>query len=143
MSSIKRGRVIRRERAFSLIEIMIVLVIIAIMAGTVTVSVAHYVDKARQTRVKTDITAFVGAVDGFYSENGRYPTNDEGLAVLAPKYINKVMVDPWNRPYQYIIPGKNSAYEVICYGADGKEGGSGADADITNQNLDKQETAAK
>jgi general secretion pathway protein G len=134
------------RRAFSLIEIMIVLVIIAIMAGAVTMTVSHRIDMARKTRAKSDITEFITAIESFYSESGRYPTNEEGLAILAPKYIKAVVKDPWGRAYQYNRPGKTSAFEVICYGADGRNGGTAADEDITSDNLDKQdkqETPAK
>jgi general secretion pathway protein G len=122
---------------------MIVLVIIAIMAGAVTMTVSHRVDMARKTRAKADIAEYVTAIESYYSENGRYPTNDEGLAVLSPKYVKKVVMDPWGRPYQYNRPGKTAAYEVVCYGADGKAGGTGADEDITSETLDKAEAANK
>ena len=132
------------RRGFSLIEIMIVLVIIGIMAGAVTMTVSHRIDMGRKTRAKTDITEFVTAIESHYAEAGRYPTNEEALGVLAPKYIKKLVKDPWGRAYQYNRPGKNSAFEVICYGADGRTGGDGADEDITSENLDKQpETPAK
>ncbi len=126
------------RKGFSLIELMIVLVIIGIMAGAVTMAVGHRVDTARKTRAKADITEFIAAIDSFYSEFGRYPSNDEGLGVLAPKYIKKLVKDPWGKAYQYNKPGRNSAYEVVCYGADGREGGTGTDEDITSETLDRQ-----
>lgn len=143
MSLDKRQKRVAVRRAFSLIEIMIVLVIIAIMAGAVTMTVSHRVDMARKTRAKADISEYVTAIESYYSEAGKYPTNDEGLAVLSPKYVKKVVKDPWGKAYQYNRPGKAAAYEVVCYGADGKSGGTGADEDVTSENLDKVETPTK
>jgi general secretion pathway protein G len=143
MSLDKRFETVALRQAFSLIEIMIVLVIIAIMAGTVTMTVGHRVDMARKTRAKADISEYVTAIESYYSENGRYPTNEEGLAVLSPKYIKKVVKDPWGRSYQYDRPGKVGAYEVVSYGADGRSGGTAADEDINSETLDRVEVQAK
>ena len=81
------------------------------------------------------------ALETFYAVNDRYPTNDEGLQILATKsdkfpdgLLNKCPRDPWGNPYQYNNPGKHGAYDVICYGADGREGGNGGDQDICNDN---------
>jgi len=123
--------------AFSLIEVMIVIVIIGLMAGIVTYATANYLDKAKRQRAKADISVYVGAVDAFYLDQGRYPDNREGLKILVPQFIKQLNNDPWGRPYQYLQPGKRGAYDVVTYGADGREGGNGADQDITNWDIEK------
>lgn len=121
----RRSR-IRPRRAFSLIEIMVVVVIIGMLAAAVAIRVSVYVDKARTNRAKSDLATLVSAIEAFYASSGRYPTNDEGLSVLAVKSVR----DPWKRSYQYNSPAQAHPYEVVCYGADGRDGGTGIDADI-------------
>ncbi len=132
------NRIIGR-RAFTFIEIMIVIVIIGLLAGAVTLSTRHFLDKAKQNRARTDLSTFKSALAAFYAENGRYPTNDEGLAVLAPKYIEQVHNDPWGHSYQYNAPGRNGPYEVLCLGASGKEGAD----NISSDDLDTAPDTAK
>lgn len=117
-----------RRSAFSLIEIMVVVVIIGLLAGMVAIKVSHYVDKAKFNRAKADIATIVDAVEGYYAEKGRYPTNEEGLAILPLKNLK----DPWDRPYQYNSPGRDQPYEVVCYGADGREGGEDQNRDVVS-----------
>jgi general secretion pathway protein G len=124
------------RRAFTLVEIMIVVVIIGLMAGIITYATTGMLDKAKHKRAITDIVTLAGAVDLFHGDRGKYPTNQEGLAVLAPQYVKVLQNDPWGRPYQYVQPGRSGAYDIISYGADGREGGSGADADITNSDVE-------
>src|SRR3954469_6150847 len=128
--------------AFSLIEIMIVVVIIGLLAGLVTYATTGYLDRAKRQRAKADIATFGGAVDSFYLEHGRFPENSEGLRVLAPQFVKVVQNDPWGRPYQYVQPGKKGPYDIISYGADGREGGSGADADVSNSDLEQSAPAS-
>jgi general secretion pathway protein G len=125
-----------RGRAFSLIEVMIVVVIIGLMAGVVAYSTSGYLDRAKKTRARSDIAHYAGAADAFRLANGRYPTNQEGLAALAPEFIKIVQNDPWGRPYMYVQPGKEHDYDIMTYGADGREGGTGADADLTNWDVE-------
>jgi general secretion pathway protein G len=125
-----------RSSGFSFIEVMIVVVIIGILAGVVSLSTRHFMDRAKQNRARTDLATFKSALAAFYADYGRYPTSDEGLALLAPKYVEKIHNDPWSHVYQYNQPGRNGPYEVLCLGADGKEGGDGADADISSDDLD-------
>jgi general secretion pathway protein G len=128
---------LRRSVAFSLIEIMIVIVIIGLMAGIVTYATSNYLDKAKHNRAKADIAVYCGAVDSFYLDQGRYPDNREGLKALVPQFIKQLNNDPWGRPYQYLQPGKRGAYDIVSYGADGREGGTGADTDISNWDIDR------
>ena len=131
------------RRAFSLVELMAVLALMALLASIVTVSVRPLLSRGKQNAARTEISNICSALESFYSVEGRYPTNDEGLAQLAQKteripepLLAGLPVDPWGRPYQYLQPGRNNRpYEVISYGADGREGGQGADADICSWNL--------
>jgi len=131
-----RESTLDRRQGFSFIELMIVIVIIGILAGAVTVSAQHYLNKAKVNRARSDIATYCNALAGFYAENGHYPTNEEGLSALAPKFIDKLRNDPWGHAYGYNQPGRSGPYEVICYGADGREGGIDADADIASFDAD-------
>ena len=144
-----RGRNFRgrnfRGRGFSLVEIMVVLVIIGLLASVVTVNVRHYLIKGKQNAARSEIASICLALDTYYAALDRYPSNDEGLAVLSRSsdklpepLLQQSPVDPWGRPYQYNQPGREAAYEVISYGADGREGGEDADGDIFSWDL-KQE----
>src|SRR5687768_4910403 len=126
----------RAPAAFTLIEIMIVVVIIGLMAGIVTYSTVSYLEKAKEKKARADIAHYVGAVDAFYLDKGRFPTNQEGLKVLAPQFVKVVQNDPWGNPYVYVNPGKKGPYEIVSYGADGREGGTGADGDITSTDVE-------
>jgi general secretion pathway protein G len=129
----------RRAAGFSLMEIMVVLVIIGMLAGLVTINVRGYMVRAKQNAARAEIATICQALETFYSLHDRYPTNDEGLAILSQKdersgepLLSQAPVDPWRHPYQYNQPGRNGPYEVLSLGADGKEGGeeSSANADI-------------
>ena len=126
----------RAPRGFTLIEVMIVVVIIGLMAGLVVYSTAHYLDRAKKQRARADIATYAGGIDAFYLEKGRYPDNQEGLKALVPQFVKLLQNDPWGRAYQYVQPGKAGPFDIVCYGADGREGGSGADADITNADVE-------
>ena len=127
-----------REEGFSLVEIMVVIVIIALLASIVGINVKSYRDKASQKKARADIAVLVTAMKSFYADKGRYPTAGEGLAVLAPEYIDQVSLDPWNNAYQFEVPGSEGAFDVICFGADGAEGGEGIDQDLTNWNINAE-----
>ena len=124
------------RRAFSLIEVMIVVVIIGLMAGIITYATTGYLEKAKEKKARADLAHLSGGLDAFYLDKGRYPTNQEGLKVLVPQFIKALSNDPWGRPYLYVQPGKHGAFDVVSYGADGREGGSGADADITSADVE-------
>jgi len=124
---------------FTLIEIMVVLIIIAIMASFIVPSVISRPDEARATKVKNDIMALEGALDLFKLDNGRYPTNSEGLSILAEgdlnTYLKRLPLDPWGSPYQFSNPGKNRNIDIFSLGADQQIGGDGMNRDIGNWNL--------
>ena len=117
---------------FSLVEIMIVVVIIGLMAGLVTYATAGYLERAKRQRARSDLVTYSGAVDSYYLAKGSYPDNEDGLKALVPEFIKVLQNDPWGKAYLYVCPGKSGPYDIVTYGADGREGGTGADADITN-----------
>jgi general secretion pathway protein G len=138
-----------RRRGFSLPELMVVIVIIGLLAGVATVSVRTYLVRGKQNIAKMEIAKICEAIDAFYAHYDRYPTAEEGIAVLAAKttafadgLLNKVPNDPWGNPYEYVIPGSNGPYEVICYGADHRQGGTGGDADISSADLGQDRNKA-
>ncbi len=120
-----------RRGGFSFIEIMVVVVIIGLLAGAVALKVSDYVDEARINRAKSDIATIVGAVEHYRNKHSRYPGNDEGLSKLPIK----TRIDPWGNPYEYNSPGQEAPFEVISYGADGRQGGDGINADILSTDL--------
>lgn len=128
--------------AFTLVELMVVIVIIGLLAGAVTLSVRSYLIASKQNVAKMDISKICSALDSFYAVYDRYPSNEEGIDILAAPsdkfpsgILTRVPSDPWGRPYEYNYPGKDGAYDVVSSGADGREGGSGADEDISNADL--------
>jgi general secretion pathway protein G len=139
------SRFIRLNRlGFSLTELIVVMVIMGMLAGVVAFAMGGVSDSARKTKAITDISQYVNAIDAFYAVQGRYPTNDEGLTVLTAKtkqspsgYIKKIKKDPWSHPYVYRLPGSaGGPFEVLSYAADGKEGGTEVNADISSENLE-------
>ncbi len=133
------------RRAFTLVELMVVIVIIGLLAGAVTVGVRSYLISGKQSVAKMEIAKICQAIDTYYSLMNKYPENNEGLEVLATpsdKFVdgllNKVPLDPWGHAYEYHQPGKTGPYEVVCYGADGREGGEGPDQDLSSADLDDE-----
>jgi len=120
---------------FSLIEVMVVVVIIGMLAGAVAIKVTGYMDTAKINRAKSDIATIVDAIEAYYLSNSRYPSNDEGLENLPLKNRK----DPWGRPYEYNSPGRDEPFEVISFGADGREGGQDINADIYSWQLGETE----
>ena len=100
---------------------------------------------AKKAAARANLAALSAALDMFEVDFGRYPTTEEGLdALVHPPadhtnwhgpYVQKLPFDPWGHAYQYNRPGRNAPYEVICFGADGRVGGDGADKDIASWNL--------
>ncbi|MEM6690008.1 MAG: type II secretion system major pseudopilin GspG, partial [Planctomycetota bacterium] len=130
------------RRAFSLVELIVVMVILGMLAGLVAVRTRGYLINAKQNAAKGEIARLVGAIDSFYADQGRYPTTDEGLEVLVDGtdswpdgFINKVPLDPWDRPYEYLSPGSTQPFEVLSLGGDGREGGDGEDRDFSSETL--------
>ncbi|MDZ4853064.1 MAG: type II secretion system major pseudopilin GspG [Pirellulaceae bacterium] len=134
-----------RRRAFSLVELMAVMVILALLATATVLAVVGFSDTARATKAVTDISTLVKALDSFYTVNGRYPTNAEGLEILTQPgkgsssgFLKKIPKDPWQNRYEYFSPGSKGPFEVISRGADKKEGGDKANRDISSESLDQE-----
>ncbi len=131
-------------RGFTLIEIMVVMVIIAILAALIVPRVMSRPDEARRIAARQDVASIVQALDLYKLDNGRYPTTEQGLAALVTQpttdplpsnwkaCLDRVPNDPWGHPYQYAQPGQHGEIDVWSLGADGKPGGEGNDADIGN-----------
>ena len=128
----------------TLIEILVVLVLIGIVLGVVGGNFIGRGEKAKADAAKIEISQIGQALDLYKLETGRYPSSAEGLQALvaAPAgasnwngpYWKKTTIpkDPWGNDYRYTAPGQKGAYDIVSLGADGKEGGDGANKDITS-----------
>jgi general secretion pathway protein G len=129
---------------FSLVEMLVVLTIIALVLGLVGPRVLNYLGESRTKTAKLQIESFGSALDLFFLDAGRYPTTSEGLSALVQRptgieiwngpYVKggKVPPDPWGNQYQYRSPAEGAPYQIVSYGSDGHEGGTGTAADVSN-----------
>ncbi len=121
-----------RSSGFTLLELLVVVVIIGLLAGYVAPRYFSQVGKSEVQVARAQIDAFEKALDQYRLEKRRYPTAEEGLVAVQPDLKRTLPNDPWGRPYVYRQTGASGEFEVVSLGRDGKTGGSGEDADITN-----------
>ena len=141
----------RRHRAgeagFTLVEMLVVITIIGLIMGLIGPRVLNYLSESKVKAARIQLQSFGSALDLFFLDAGRYPSSSEGLAALMQRtsgvgawngpYLkgNTLPNDPWNHAYVYRSPGQHGPYEIVSYGADGQEGGSGLASDISSENL--------
>jgi general secretion pathway protein G len=142
---------IATNKGFTLLEIIVVVFILSILAAIVAPRIIGRTDDARIAEAKVQIKNFETALKLFKLDNGFYPSTEQGLEALIEQpttgkvplkykeggYLEQktIPLDPWDNPYLYIAPGVYGDFDLICYGADGREGGEGKDADIQNWNM--------
>ena len=131
-----------KQRGFTLLELLVVMVIIGLLAGYVGPRFFSQIGKSEVSTTKAQIDAFEKGLDQYRIDVGRYPSSEQGLQALmtAPAgesrwqgpYLRKaVPADPWGNPYQYSIPGRDGLpFAIYSWGADGQAGGEGNDADV-------------
>lgn len=139
---------IKQSKGFSLIEIMVVVVILGILASLIVPKLMSRPDEARVVKAKHDILSIQNALELYKLDNGFYPSTDQGLAALvkAPTsdpipqqwkpYLDRTPKDPWGHDYLYLNPGEHGEIDIFSYGADGKSGGTGVNADLGNWNAE-------
>ena len=145
MNKSKSASLPKSAGGFTLLEMLVVLVIIGMLAGLVGPKLFTKVDSSRQQTAQTQVKMFKGSLETLRLDIGRFPTADEGLALLnapptdeklkarwrGPYLDDKLPLDPWGNPSQYSIPGADGQpFALYSMGADGKRGGDGFDADI-------------
>lgn len=136
------------RRGFTLIEILVVIAVIALLATLVAPNVFRHLSTAQDATAQAQIEMLGAALDAYRLDNGRYPTTQQGLQALMTEptsdprprnwrgpYLRKdVPLDPWDNPYVYSSPGtvNPNGFDLLSYGADGRTGGEGDNADITS-----------
>ncbi|ROR29568.1 type II secretion system major pseudopilin GspG [Inmirania thermothiophila] len=135
----------RRAQGFTLIEVMVVVIILGILAALVVPRIMDQPERARVTKAQADIRAIESALRLYRLDNYAYPTTEQGLEALVRRpttppeppnwkeggYLERIPVDPWGRPYQYLSPGTRGEIDVYSLGPDGAP----SDDDIGNWNL--------
>ena len=139
----RRRRAARGERGFTLVEILVVITIIGLIMGLVGPRVLNYLTESKAKAAKIQIESFGSALDLFFLDTGRYPSNSEGLdragaAARQHRGLERAVSQGRRRsaairgamPYVYRSPGQHGTYDIVSHGADGQEGGTGPAADI-------------
>ena len=139
------------DRGFTLIEIMVVVIILALLAALVGPKIMGRTDDAKIADAKVQIRNIESALKLYKLDNGVYPTTEQGLHALVEKpavgqipknyraegYLEskKVPQDPWANDYVYLSPGEHGDYDLCSLGADGAKGGEGKNADICSWDM--------
>ena len=134
------------QQGFTLVEMLVVITIIGLIMGLIGPRVLNYLSESKVKAAKIQLQSFASALDLFYLDAGRFPSTSEGLTALVRQtpgvaawngpYLKggNVPKDPWNNGYIYRSPAEHGPYDIMSYGADGQEGGSGVAADISLEN---------
>lgn len=139
---------VNNKKGFTLIEIMVVIVILALLAALVGPKLMGRTDDAKITDARVQVKNIETALKLYKLDNGSYPSTEQGLGALVAKptvgvipksykdegYLEskKVPKDPWGNDYLYVSPGEHGDYDLFSYGADGAKGGEGKNVDITS-----------
>ncbi|CAD6878810.1 general secretion pathway protein G [Methylomonas albis] len=133
-----------RHGGFTLLELLVVLGIIAMLAGIVGPQVMKHMGASKTKAARVQIEDLAASLDMYKLDEGRYPTAQQGLAALVERpadakrwngpYLrkDKIPQDPWNQDYHYVFPGQHGKFDLFSFGADEKEGGEGEDQDINS-----------
>ena len=138
----------RMPVGFTLTELLIVLVILGLLAALVGPVLYQRINPAKQSVARAQIENFMSALDSYFLDVGSFPTSQQGLAALRTRpesvakwngpYLKKeIPGDSWGNAFVYRSPGRNGGYEIVSYGADGKEGGEADNADINSWEAQK------
>ncbi len=134
----------RRQTGFTLLELLVVLGIIAMLAGLVGPQVMKHMGESKIKAAKVQIEDLAQTLDMYKLDVGSYPTSEQGLNALIENpgdiqrwngpYLrkSKIPLDPWNNEYRYSSPGEHGKFDIASFGADGKEGGEGEDRDLNS-----------
>jgi general secretion pathway protein G len=133
----------QRGAGFTLLELLVVMVIIGLLAGYVGPKYFSQIGKSEVKVARAQLDALDKAIEQFRIDTGHLPATEQGLAALVTRpaneprwdgpYLKKsVPGDPWGNAYVYRIPGEHGEYDLLSYGKDGRPGGTGEAADITN-----------
>ncbi|BFM17714.1 type II secretion system major pseudopilin GspG [Maricurvus nonylphenolicus] len=137
---------INKSRGFSLVEILVVLVIMGLLISIVAPNVLDRADEARIQKVEADFKVIETALKMYRLDNYSYPSSEQGLVALVEKtrveplprqwnpdgYLEELPMDPWGRPYRYLSPGEEKAFDIYTLGADGVRDGEAQDQDLFN-----------
>ncbi|MCK4841548.1 MAG: type II secretion system major pseudopilin GspG [Methylococcales bacterium] len=133
-----------KEQGFTLLELLVVLGIIAMLAGIVGPQVMKHMGASKTKATRVQVEDLSAALDMYKLDVGKYPTSEQGLSALVEKpadskrwngpYLRKSKVpqDPWVQDYHYASPGQHGRFDLFSYGADDKEGGEGENQDINS-----------